>query len=479
MVTINILLYTDTKRISENPAAFWSIQIVKEILESKISEFVQYKLSVVHRYPDQTGNPRKIDQCLLKPYDELWLFGFYRENDGPGFDDTTGGPRNELEEDERLALSEWMTNHGVLIAGDHAEPRLGGTVDDPVETFLCLGKALGKRVPRAGQMRKWEGPPTNAEVSSFNTLVTTAQLDVTSDTAQSDEVPQKLLLSLLSPDSLTHPIFSGKDAGGNYKPIDIFPDHRHEGEVIVPAELDDEWPHPEDLHGRQRRGPVIVANGCDKRSCRSGAVLAVYDGDGLGAGRIVADSSWHHYFNTNLRGLKVAGDDDPDNKAFALISQFYPNLALYLAPEEKRRTIGSALLEWVKVNPDVREERGNPPLVVGKIALSHLAKVATGYEIFELLQTLIPDRLRREYPLFNFPPLIAGMRTLPPRELILGSVINKFYASKVVRTDAESMREKAEIADHLVTVGLREAFSFHRDEAQKVASVAEKVMDSL
>lgn len=474
MVKINIMIYTDTDSISEDEVRIWSVSILKNILKTKVSKFVEFELTVVNRY-QTPENPLKLDLTLLNQYDEVWMFGRNTTNVEKAFDPHYGGSQNELDRAERQALSEWMEHGGVLIAGDHSEPAPGGRPTDPPDTFLCLGRALGKHVPRAGQLRKWEGAPTNLDPSSFNTLVTTAQVDVTQDEAQKDEVPQKLLLRT-EPNDLPHPLFNGQDAQGNFKLIDIFPDHRHEGMVVVPEQLDEEWPPYNEQDWSKKPRPVIVAKGCDKRHCGSSPVLAVYDGDGQGVGRIVADSSWHHYFDLNLRGLQKA----VPNTAFQLLKQFYPNLALYLAPARKRHEISRAMLDWVVNHPEVREERGNQALVVGKVALFVLAQAATPYEISELLQTLIPDELKHDAQLFDFPPLAAGIRTLPPQELILGSVINQFFEDESLRLKAgHTLSREAENDRDLVREGLRNAFDSHQVQVNRIASVSDKFLKLL
>lgn len=472
MVTINILVYTDTFFISEDPDADFSVSFVKEILETKQSDFVEFKLKVVNRYEARAPPAKKIDSELLSRYDVMWLFGRYMKN-MPVFTLDYGGPENELDPREREELRKWMAEGGLLIAGDHAEPLPDGQSTDPVDTFLCLGRALGKGVPRAGQMRDWEGPPTNNDDSSFNTLVTTSQFDELQNSAQSDEVPQKLLL-VLGQNDLPHPLFYGKDAEGKFKLIDVFPDHRHEGMVVTPRSLGKHWPPFKEPNQSKKPRPVVVAKGCDKRLCRSTAVLGVYDGDGLGVGRIVADSSWHHYFDLNLKGLKSA---QPDN-AFQLLKQFYRNLALYLAPARRRREIGEAMLAWIIDHPEVREERGNPALVVGRVALHQLSKVASGYEIAELLQTIVPNELKHDARRFDFPPLAAGIRTLPSQELVLGSVINRFYAEPPQHT---ALRERGKAGDDgkLIAPGIGDAFTFHREEVNKIAKITDEYLELL
>jgi len=70
----------------------------------------------------------------------------------------------------------------------------------------------------------------------------------------------------------------------------MFPDHMHEGKLIIPPKLCKYWPPFEEQDESRKPRPVVIADGCDKRNCNSSPVLAVYDGDNLGVGRIVADS---------------------------------------------------------------------------------------------------------------------------------------------------------------------------------------------
>ena len=225
---------------------------------------------------------------------------------------------NELDDEEVKVLERWMSSGGVLMAGDHSVYAPGGNETDLPETFQCLGRAVGHRVPSAGQLRKWEGPPTVNFENSFNTLVRTAAADEDFDDLQLDPVPQTLRLVPLGPDGSPHRLFLGK--GGT---INVFPDHKHEGKVIIPETLGSDWPPCDEKDDSKKPRPACVAYGCDKRSCQSSPALATYDGDSLGVGRIVADSSWHHYLNDNLRGLPETGD----NPILDLLAQFYHNLA--------------------------------------------------------------------------------------------------------------------------------------------------------
>jgi hypothetical protein len=55
-------------------------------------------------------------------------------------------------------LRDWMVTGGVLMTGDHANPRQSGH-DANLDNLLGLGRAIAHRVPRAGALRRWEGGP--------------------------------------------------------------------------------------------------------------------------------------------------------------------------------------------------------------------------------------------------------------------------------------------------------------------------------
>lgn len=84
-------------------------------------------------------------------------------------------------------------------------------------------------------------------------------------------------------------------------PIIIFPDHQHEGEVILPGSFPAaEWPSKNGFQAK----PELIAWGRilspDADVGRTVAVAAAYGGHRVDLGRIVTDSTWHHFFNINL-----------------------------------------------------------------------------------------------------------------------------------------------------------------------------------
>jgi hypothetical protein len=326
----------------------------------------------------------------LSSYDEIWLFG-YEGFDGPNLPIGPGtGEPGGVTDGELAAITNFMqAGGGVFAAGDHDG----------------LGSALCGRIPRVRFMRKWyslfdtsQGIPPLVELNwpgKTSARVDTLQRGATDPLGdpltfffdnQSDDIPQKL--NVLIP---SHPAVQGATGV-----LTVFPDHMHEGEVIVPAgaqltrtQASDaslsftsagfvEFP---ELAGYQEV-PVIlatvttgtfdpfhpqlgrfghitkVAEGGPTPNCENNNfsadltvcavkttnALAAYDGHNVNVGRIVTDSSFHHYLDLNLIGdpcsvvaVKQQGfNASPAGKAVLKeLEAFYVNLANWLARVRK------------------------------------------------------------------------------------------------------------------------------------------------
>ena len=468
MATINVLIYTDHPDIaSTSDDTGLGVSMLKRLLETKTLALADFTVDVINRYegfdtPNPPATVKKLTDTLLAKYDELWLFGFWQADVNTPFDPKfSGGPDNELDPDELNVVEKFMASKGLLIAGDHSEYAPGGQQTDPIESFICLGAAFGKNVTRAGELRKWKGPPTNQAGSLFSTVVKNPAGFGT----ELDDVPQTITLLPFEPDGSSHRIFLGTN-----QTIKILPDHRHEGQLLMPnIELNQKWPARPD---GSKPTPAFIANGCDKGSGECKPVLMVYDGDEVDVGRIVADSSWHHYMNDNLRGFK---DTSPD-KPLDLFKQLFHNIALYLAPLSKRQMMARDIFDFFLRHAEVQEERGNVHEEVGRVALRKLLPISTGCEIEELLNIALPS----DAPISrkNFASLeITGASLLPTRDVAIGAIINRFYleASKRVRianapAAPESIPQPPLTHEQIIAAGLQDAFDAHVEALKKVLS---------
>ena len=391
--TVRILLYTDDPvNVSTKVVGQRGLGVMLQHIEAHAPAFANLCFRFVCRnstssiHADQTLD----DLIQTGDFDQIWFFGVHQGNrDNQTGNFSGGGPRSELEPAEIDALNIWMRigeedgqrGGGLLVTGDHAEPLpddalLAGPA--PASGLWSIGRALGERVPRAGRMRRWDGPSRGGD-DSQNTQFTEA--DFSDPSFQFDAIPQRLDLTFFE-QGKPHPLFFYQS--GTF--IEVFPDHVHEGSIRMPTdeelEIVDEWP------GAVR--PQVVARGTDRsKGGVEVGLVAAYDGDRASVGRIVTDSTWHHYFNVNLNRFNPPGDP---NSPTDQIGQFYANLAVWLTPLVKRQEMASAMIDSVVIpnslsSEDLGEELSN----LGKNAYEALAKVVSPCELHELCK-LLPEQ---------------------------------------------------------------------------------------
>lgn len=509
--TIKILLYTDDPRVKKGAGAPWGFGLMLNHLQAHAPAFARLSFTYLNRNEDPSN---KLYCETIKDFDQIWFFGVHqvsRDNFSLGF--LRGGPDSELEEEEVTALEKWMCANkendfkagGVLMTGDHADrkPTDAKATDEGVrchpdaktdskkEEFLGLGRALGRCVPRAGLLRKWEGPPTARKKDSFNTQVLVFGTDPDNSGLQRDTTPQQLILRTFnhkgkpSRAGQPHPLFFYRQGLA----IQVFPDHMHEGAVIIPKCLDETvWPK---IKGRQPK-PRVVAYGIDKRNARRLKLVAAYNGDGTNAGRIVADSTWHHYFNVNLNSFLAPGEQD----SFAnQIGQYYANLALWLSPRSRRHEMARAMLDLLAHDPVILEEvigykfpEGDEhqqiadALQIGATAFNTLSELASPCEIHELLQALIPEDYSEYFETLYLPDKCSGMSYLPSKEMFLGCLIT-LYCGQMVKVESSGLVAAAAQRKSVIVDTAERAFmvtlKLHAKRLALAATVAQSFFDSL
>lgn len=320
----------------------------------------------------------------LSEYHEIWLFLAKETADGPLL------PLLDLEVE---ALRGWMSmGRGVLITGDHASGDYG-------KVYEGLGAHVGERFPRAGQMRVWGQEPG---VNDEDRVDTTDSAVGTQEAAEVDARPQRLLVCRFT-DQKPHPIFS--DSRGNI--LDRFADHRHEGMVKVPEPdvVKKEWPGA--------RAPVLIAKSIDWRRGQTSDLMAAWDGHWVTnsppqhLGRIVADSSFHHYVDDNLIKLADVGGRD-----WKTIEEIFRNQAAWLAPPDIRQDYRERALDWLLDHPYIEQAIGLNDNAVVEIAGSLLAEVLPGawYREFadDVIKALNTSRPRTEGGIVFDPYVVAA-----------------------------------------------------------------------
>ncbi|CUS39347.1 hypothetical protein [Candidatus Nitrospira nitrificans] len=372
-----------------------------DILKNDGRSYVKFNLTLAHLDPNagntavQAGAPgiaRSIKGFVFDDpnhftstmYDEVWMFGV-RDNFHTTPDGTTifanrrsnpaRYPADRLGDGELDALTAHMNRGGGIFAtGDH------GT----------LGKALCGSIDRVRNMRYWDdfgSGETSMGGPRRNDSNQTGHDAGSQFSDQSDDIPQRLDLKLYSTPvgifreaRYPHPVMCSRLGR-----IDVFPDHPHEGECREPSSLSGtcrdgtpEYPTP------HLAAPEVVATGHvpagNRASSRNGAslkdatqahlfgVVSTYDGHRVSKGRVVCDSTWHHFVNVNLIGVVEGGIfDDFDypghpgtpgthtskhdgflssaagRAALDKIKEYYVNVGVWIAPADKISCMNSRL----------------------------------------------------------------------------------------------------------------------------------------
>jgi hypothetical protein len=273
-------------------------------------------------------------------YDQVWLFGFSAAPLAPA---------------EQTVIANFMkAGGGVFATGDH-------------ET---LGQGMGANIPRVRGMRNWAGIPMSSP-SRLDTVLDAGIDNIKQFNDQANAVPQRTFPVFFSNGGsdfvasswAVHPVLRHPSGA-----VDCMPDHPHESECLAPAPVAgnfagvEEWPAP--LGGGARIPAQVVSvsisagrfvvSGAPTPSGtkppvkpRSFGGISAYDGDAAKVGRVVCDSTWHHFVNINLNGsgagldsqgnpftgLYVGGVATPEYKK---IQAYYLNTVRWLAPIGRR-----------------------------------------------------------------------------------------------------------------------------------------------
>jgi hypothetical protein len=314
-------------------------------------------------------------------YDQIWLFGFL-------------GNTSSLSTEEIAVISEFMNNGGgVFAVGDHED----------------LGLAMCGSLPRIRHMRDWQHKPIGNEsvataIERIDTVVNPGENNQFEFNDQSDDIPQRIypkykvvpVVGSVGWTATVHPLLGPKGdrttPADFQKDIDVLPDHPHEsvclevtpattllceGKVIKVIEgkykigggqCFVEFPFSACEPSKRVEAEIVAFAVSGGRAIEEGrlkppvrpqmfGVISAYDGHdaqpyeagGPNPGRIVCDSSWHHFVNINLDGTTSGRDGlgkwshstNPDDCIFTpspeleRIFGYYRNIIDWLMPPNR------------------------------------------------------------------------------------------------------------------------------------------------
>jgi hypothetical protein len=466
--------------------AYFGLSAVLDTLRENPEYFVKFDVTRAHRQTD-TFKPDPIAEPLLHErygphyesfrftqagfdinlYDQVWLFGA-RSNPNDV---------DRLSNDELEILARWMDERqgGLFATGDHAD----------------LGASMCARVPRARTMRRWtiaQGVPQPVGTARHDTNLKGHNSTYTFDD-ESDDIPMRITPRLYSLASFSpfirrrapHPVLCGTDGV-----IDVLPDHPHEGWVYEDSEIDlsqavnfNAYNAPEYpvTGGIQPRPEVIahahvLADHTNLSDTNKGAAdaktfgaIGAYSGHACNVGRVVVDSTWHHWFDVNLTGRPIGNLDSapfdgsnpktlgflatPSGQAeFARIQNYFRNVAIWLASPPKQncmffRATWGGILRY----PLIERLRVDLPLwELGGSARDAIGRRAGQCTLTQWIFDLLPIRIREMFEVRPIPDPNPCL-TCPPFELlelyVMGGVTRELLKLAYSIEDSGKVEETA------------------------------------
>jgi hypothetical protein len=322
-----------------------------------------------------------------------------------------GDPQTALAP-EAEAIAQFMEQGGGFFAtGDHEN----------------LGAKLAGLIPRVRSMRRWWSGTGPAGEPSAPPALGVARHDTTRAGAdgitnfedQSDDVAQEIEPRLYASGFavahgfparkfLPHPLLCSPSGQVRW-----LPDHMHEGMVEVPANLASrtfvlagasQREYPDYVPAGSAPGtvaaplaPEVVATGKvlpnvtspeldpehtggdDPAIGKTFGVIGAWDGHRVNRGRVVVDSTWHHFFDINISGDRYLEDDSlgpihaqklhgffvPDgagsrvpNAQYQLIMGYFRNIVYWLIPAKRKAGLAWQTVFELSRQPRLIEEFG-------------------------------------------------------------------------------------------------------------------------
>lgn len=335
---------------------------------------------------------------VIDKYEQIWCFGFKPSNSGSSNDAEIDQPFAFPASQAELAkLAQWMDERqgGLFGTGDHH----------------FLGASMCRHIPRLGTMRRWtnaDGVPPIGTPNRIDTLrppsaayepgAPGGPLDLGNGPHQGDAMPQPIQWVTWQRSrwpifwkKRPHPVLCHPTLG----PIDVMPDHAHEGLCVetatIPAgdtfDFDGSGAKPEypdAIGGGPKPMPRIIAYGSTlgdppynfekgpQPARPKFPMISVYDGHLAGVGRVATDSTWHHWMDINISTFKAANNDH-----WKKISRYFINLAVWLNPPDY-----STNCLWLSAVASHFQYPGfeeywpkRPTLELGQALRTHLIKV--------------------------------------------------------------------------------------------------------
>jgi hypothetical protein len=327
---VNVLIVCDGG-LNYDTGGFGLSEFLTTFNKLESTSWVDYSLTLAHRGTIiNSPNPVVVKHISsfnfetsvnLDDFDQVWLFGI-----------NSGG---SITATEKKTIENYMDGGGGLFAtGDHGS----------------LGNTMCGDVARIKDMRYWTDTTTSPsdpanEVSMSGKRRNDTNRPAAGDTTsrwfdnQSDDIPQTIGVRTFG-SGMPHPLLSINTSLRPSGIIDVMPDHPHEGECAPETSFT--------MNGMTIPTQIIATSfvmggstthdgsGKDLTDPHCFPSISVWDGRPASVGRIVVDSTWHHFININLNGTGSTIDKpgiQPGLNAsdYTAVQQYYMNIATWMS----------------------------------------------------------------------------------------------------------------------------------------------------
>ena len=382
---VDVLIVCDGG-LNFDTGAFGLSEFLTAFNELEATTWVNYRVTLAHRgVIINSTNPVvinhigsfKFDTSVnLNDFDQVWLFAI--------------DPGNPISASELNAIESYMDGGGGLFAtGDHG----------------WLGNGMCGSITRVKDMRYWNDFPSNNNLTNEVSMGGQRRNDTNKPQPgsafandfhlQSDAYPQTIAVRTFG-SGMPHPLLSIPTSIRPSGIIDIMPDHPHEGEckpetvftvnsVSIPTQIIATSFVP--------GGSTSGVKAPTQPHCFPS--ISVWDGRPANAGRIVIDSTWHHFVNVNLNGIgNPSGYTGLTTSDFEVIRRYFMNIATWMSRHQ------FFFCWWVYAVHDLLENSqiveaslDNPELKLDQITLADLNSIG-GLAEEELATRLNPAAAR-------------------------------------------------------------------------------------
>lgn len=372
---INVLLVVDGLDFGTGDFGLSVFTAIFKKMEDESPTNIKYNVTLAHRFAiaitslEMQGTNAFIKNRIssfrfdnaehfgTKMYDQVWLFGISRAY--------------TLDVTELKAIEKYKNGGGGLFAtGDHGN----------------LGVSLCGDISKVKDMRHWVDTNANQDINEVS-MMQRRRNDTNQPQAgnirslnfndQSDDIPQNIHPKMYGPKDnlLPHPLLAINTSIVPSGIIRIMPDHPHEGECKPEIDFSVEKNGVTKVIRTQNIAVSFVLSGniADNKDVTEPHCfpsIGVWDGRQANVGRIVVDSTWHHFVNINLVGFSSSN--------YAIVEQYYMNISRWMSRKKNMLCIFRRFMfEAVFSHRVMEASMSNPDLELSKIPLSEIYTIGS------------------------------------------------------------------------------------------------------